>query len=258
MQSNEEIRRTPPIMGSLPQARPQRRRRMPRRLEDYKLRRVKRARHLQVSSPTELDCSKVALEESEPVSRSLTLRCNMIRSEVHEPYRPDRRSDSFDFAGRIFWDGSRGHHGVRSDPSHRIRHPEYRRSPDFDRRRFYDHPIYDHPPPFGERRHGLDVPFDPREMERRESERREMECRETERRRWEERPSQPFPPQFERGRRPFRASFRGRGRPFVPRGRPMTRAHATASMQDIDMEISHVAHDPNPVVTLHRMDSSKV
>jgi len=40
----------------------------------------------------------------------------------------------------------------------------------------------------------------------------------------------------------------------------MTRAHATASMQDIDMESPHVApheHDPNPVVTLRRMDTSK-
>jgi len=126
MQSNEETMRAPPLMGSLPQARLQRRRRMPRRLEDYKLRRVKRARHLQVSSPTELNCSKVALKESEPVFRSLTVHCNMIKSEVREPYRPDRRSDSFDFAGRIFGDSSRGHYGARSDPSHRIRHTEYR------------------------------------------------------------------------------------------------------------------------------------
>jgi len=40
----------------------------------------------------------------------------------------------------------------------------------------------------------------------------------------------------------------------------MTRAHVTASMQDIDMESPHVApheHDPNPVLTLHRMDTSK-
>ena len=99
MQSDKGTMRTPPLMGSLPQARLQRRRRMPRHLEDYKLRRVKRARHLQVSSPTELSCSRVALEESEPVFHSLTLHCNMIRSEVHETCRPNRYSDSFDFAG---------------------------------------------------------------------------------------------------------------------------------------------------------------
>ena len=200
--------RAPPLMGSLLQARPQRRRRMPHRLEDYKLKRVKRARHLQVSSPTELNCSKVALEESEPVYRSLTLHCNMIRSEIHETCRSNRCSDSFDFAGQIFGDSSQGHRGARSDPSHRLRQTEYRRPPDFDRRR-----LYDRPPPYEERRYGLDVPFDPREMERREMERHEME-----RRRWEKRPCQPFSPQFERGRCPFRSSFRGRGRPFVPRG----------------------------------------
>jgi len=40
----------------------------------------------------------------------------------------------------------------------------------------------------------------------------------------------------------------------------MTRAHATASMRDIDMVSPHVAphgHDPNPVVALHRMDTSE-
>ena len=209
MQPNGETMPTPPIMGSFPQARPQRHRRVPRRLEDYKLKRVKHARHCQVSSP--VNCSKVAQRESEPVSRSLTLRCNMIRSETRDPSRSDRRSDSFDFAGHIFGDGRGGHYGARSDPPFRTRHLEHRRPPDLNRRRFYDRP-----PPFDERRHGLDVPFDPREMEHQEMECREMQHQEMERRRWEERSHQPFSPQFERGRRPFRTSFRGRGRPFVP------------------------------------------
>jgi len=180
MQPNEETMQTPPIMGSFPQARPQRRRRMLRRLEDYKLKRVKRARHCQVNGPIGMNCGKVALEKSEPVS--LTLRCNMIRSETRDLSGSDRRSDSFDFAGRIFGDGRGGHYGAIIDPSRRIRHSEHRCPPDFDCRRFFDGP----------------PPFDPREMECREMERQEME-----RRRWEERSHQPFSPQFERGRRPF-------------------------------------------------------
>jgi len=78
VQSNEETMRAPPIMALLQHTRPQHHRRMPCRLEDYKLRRVKRARHSQVSSPTERNCSQVTLENSEPVLHVMTLHCNMI------------------------------------------------------------------------------------------------------------------------------------------------------------------------------------
>jgi len=212
MQSDKETMRAPPLMELLPQARPQRCRRMPRHLEDYKLRRVKRARHLQVSSPTESVCSRVTLENGELVSRSLTLHCSMIRSEIHETYRPNRYSDSFDLAGRIFGDG-RSYCGAMSDPPCRLRQAEHR-SMSGDRRR-----LYDRPPPYDERRYGQDVPFDPRARIS------PMERRKMERRRWSERPCRPYSPEFERGRRPFRPGFRARGRPFVPRSRPVTRAH---------------------------------
>jgi len=125
-------------MESLPQARLQRRRRMPCRLEDNKLKRVKRARHLQVSSPTEVNCSRVTLENSEPVSRSMTLHCNMIRSEIHETSRPSICSDSFDLARQIFGD-DRSYSGATSDLPCRLRQVEHR-SVSGDRRRSYNRP----------------------------------------------------------------------------------------------------------------------
>jgi len=49
-------------------------------------------------------------------------------------------------------------------------------------------------------------------------------------------------------------------RPTVcPRGRPVTRAHMTASMRDTDVTSPHVAphgHNPNPVVALRRVDTT--
>ena len=163
---------------------------------------------------------------------------------------------SFDLARQVFRD-DRDYSGAMSDPPRRLRQAEHR-SMSGDRCRSYDRP-----PPYEERRYGQDVPFDHRArmppMECCEMERHEMERHEMEMRRWEERPCRHCSPRFERGPRPFRPGFMARGRPFVPRGRPVTRAHMTASMRETDMTSPHIApqgHNPNPVVALHRVDAT--
>ena len=75
-------KRTPllePIMESSELPRPQRHRRQPPWLKDYKLRRIKRIRYLQLCSPTDENCSKTLGEASEPTLRVSILRCNMTR-----------------------------------------------------------------------------------------------------------------------------------------------------------------------------------
>jgi len=204
-------KRTPPlepVMESSQLPRPQRYRCKPPWLEDYKLRRVKRTRHLRHRSPTGQSCSSgvSADTNNEPTLRVLTLRCNMIRSEVHDMRRQEQcRSDSFDLAHQVFGDGaprrrvamSEPRRGARSEfrvPAAERRHSEDRQQPRFDRR------------------HGQDVPFD------RESRVLPlMENRGFDRRPWEERLHRIPSPRFERGRRPFRGGGMARGRPYMMR-----------------------------------------
>jgi len=67
--------------------------------------------------------------------------------------RQERRSDSFDFAQRVFGDGPAGRGGVVSDPTRRSRRTEFRAASE-DCRRSGDMPRQHY-----EERHGQDVPF---------------------------------------------------------------------------------------------------
>jgi len=165
-----EQRPTPllePIMEASQLPRLRRTRRRPRWLADYKLRRIARSRDSRQCSPTVNNCSNhTSVDVDVPEVDIVTLRCNMIRSEVDDMRRPEQyRSDSFDFAQRVFGDGvprsrfpeNAARRGARDDyraPAFDRRHSEERRRAGFDRRYGLDVPFDRHtqvPPPMTER-----------------------------------------------------------------------------------------------------------
>jgi len=241
-----EQRPTPllePIMEAfqLPRLRPARRR--PRWLADYKLRRIARSRHSRQCSPTVRNCSNhTSVNVDVPEVDIVTLRCNMIRSEVHDMRRPKQcRSDSFDFAQRVFGDGvprsrfpeNAARHGARDDyraPAFDRRHSEECRQAGFDRR------------------YGLDVPFD-----RHTQVPPPMAERPLEDRPWGERLCRPLSPRFERGRRPFRGRGMARGWLYET-GTSSETTTPTTGFAVPTAPVGRRGRDPYPYIALNRVE----
>jgi len=235
-----ERKRTPllePIMESSQLPRAQRRRCKPPWLEDYKLRRVKRTHHSQLCSPTDENCSNVLKEASDPTLRESTLRCNMIRSEVHDTRRQERCSDSFNFAHQVFGDGVARRGAPMSEPRRGVRRCDFRaatvecRHVEEQQCQHYD------------QRYIQDVPFG-----RQSSVPPPMGSRDADMRPWGERLRRPGSPRFERGWRSFRGRGLAKGWPFMQRGRTPPRATTSASAGQHERA-------PRPYVALDRVDA---
>jgi len=235
-----------PIMEASQLPRLRRARCRPRWLADYKLRRIARSRHLRQCSPTVKYCSNnTSVTVDEPETDVITLRCNMIRSEVHDMRRHEQcHSDSFDFAQRVFGDGvprsrfpeNAARRGARDDfraPAFDRRQSEERRCAGFDRR------------------YGLDVPFD-----RHTQVPPPMAERRFEDRPWGERLRRPLSPRFERGRRPFRGRGMARGRLYKT-GTSQETTTPTTGFAVPTAPVGRRGRDPYPYTALNRVEQPR-